>query len=293
MQHTCQSLLREGESRLSKAGITEARVDAWLLFESATGLDRTHYFMRSKENVDEAVVTAYLEKIARRAGREPLQYIEGRAPFMGYEFAVNENVLIPRMDTEILAAEAVSVAGRMRVSRLRGTEIRVLDMCTGSGCIIESVYLKLKEQGYMVRAAASDVSAKALDVAKRNAVQLGADIYFYQGNLFENVQGTYHMILSNPPYIRTDVIEGLEPEVKDHEPVLALDGMKDGLYFYRRIIHDAKEFLEKSGILMLEIGYDQGMEVTEICRMEGYSDVKIIKDFAGLERVVTARFSAA
>lgn len=292
MQHTCQSLLREGESRLSKAGITEAKVDAWLLFTATTGLDRTQYFMRGKDAVDESVVTAYLEKIARRAGREPLQYIEGRAPFMGYEFAVNENVLIPRMDTEILAAEAVSVAGRMCVSRLRGTEIRVLDMCTGSGCIIESVYLKLKEQGYMVRAAASDVSDKALDVAKQNAVQLGADIAFYQGNLFENVHGTYHMILSNPPYIRTDVIEGLEPEVKDHEPVLALDGMKDGLYFYRRIIHDAKEFLEKNGILMLEIGYDQGMEVTEICRMEGYSDVKIIKDFAGLERVVTARFSA-
>ena len=291
MQYTCQSLLKEGEKRLAEAGISQANVDAWLLFTSATGFDRTQYFMRGKDSVAESVAAAYLEKIARRAGREPLQYIEGTAPFMGYEFIVNENVLIPRMDTEILAAEAVNVAGRMCVSRLRGTEIRVLDMCTGSGCIIESVYLKLKEQGYMVRAAASDVSDKALDVAKQNAVQLGADITFYQGNLFENVQGTYHMILSNPPYIRTDVIEGLEPEVKDHEPMLALDGMKDGLYFYRRIIHDAKEFLEKNGILMLEVGYDQGMEVTQLCRMEGYSDVKIIKDFAGLERVVTGRLA--
>ena len=289
MQYTCQGLLREGEKRLTEAGIEQAKVDAWLLFSQVTGLDRTRYFMRTGDMVTDTVAEDYLGKIARRTKREPLQYIEGIAHFMGYEFFVNENVLIPRMDTEILASRAIDMAGRMCVSRLRGTEIRVLDMCTGSGCIIESVYLKLKEQGYMVKASASDISHEALEVAGENAHRLGAEIIFYEGNLFENVKGTYHMIISNPPYIRSDVIEGLEPEVKDHEPRLALDGTADGLEFYRRIIRESRSFLEDNGMLLLEIGYDQGMEVTQLCLREGYSHVKIIKDFAGLDRVVTAQ----
>lgn len=291
MKYTNRQLLHEGQERLKAAGITEADADAWILFAGTTGLDRTAYLMRGSESVKDETVEKYFEKIRRRTDREPVQYIEGTAPFMGYDFAVNENVLIPRMDTEILVCEALKEADRMCRERLHGTDVRVLDMCTGSGCIIESLYLLLKKNGYEIKAEASDVSEKALETAKLNAERLNAEIKFSKGNLFENVNGTFNMILSNPPYIRSSVIEELEPEVREHEPRLALDGTDDGLYFYREITSKAGEYLEDGGILMFEIGYDQGMEVSQLCMQNGYSDVKVIKDFAGLDRVVSAVYT--
>lgn len=291
MEYTNRELLREGQERLRAAGIAEADVDAWILFAGTTGLDRTAYFMQGNEKVNPELAVKYFDKIGRRTDREPVQYIEGTAPFMGYDFEVNENVLIPRMDTEILVAEAVRAASKMCLERLHGTSVRVLDMCTGSGCIIESLYLTLKKDGYVIDACASDISGAALETAKRNAGRLGADVKFCRGNLFENVEGKFNMILSNPPYIRSDVIDGLEPEVKDYEPKLALDGTQDGLYFYREITAQAGEYLHDGGILMFEIGYDQGMEVSRMCCDNGYTDVKIIKDFAGLDRVVTAVYT--
>lgn len=146
----------------------------------------------------------------------------------------------------------------------------------------------LKKTGCETMVTAVDISDKALEVAKLNAGRLGADISFIQSDLFENVSGSFSMILSNPPYIRTDVIADLEPEVKEHEPVLALDGTEDGLYFYRRITQRAWDFLEKGGVLMYEIGYDQAMEVSDMLAVKGYTDIRVIKDFAGLDRVVTA-----
>lgn len=288
MEYTNRELLKHGSERLKAAGIAEADNDAWLLFSAATGMSRTDYFMRSADAVPADTAALYLRKLERREAHEPVQYIEGTAPFMGYEFVVNENVLIPRMDTEILVSEALKLAEIMYADRLRGTDFNILDMCTGSGCIAQSVYLMLKKAGCETMVTAVDISDKALEVAKLNAGRLGADISFIQSDLFENVSGSFSMILSNPPYIRTDVIADLEPEVKEHEPVLALDGTEDGLYFYRRITQRAWDFLEKGGVLMYEIGYDQAMEVSDMLAVNGYTDIRVIKDFAGLDRVVTA-----
>ena len=162
-------------------------------------------------------------------------------------------------------------------------------MCTGSGCIAQSTYLLLKNEGCTVEADAVDISEQALEVAGINASRLGAQVKLIRGNLFENVDNKYSMILSNPPYIRTDVIADLEPEVREHEPMLALDGTADGLYFYREITDKAWEYLENNGILMYEIGYDQALEVSDMLRQKGYTDIAVIKDFAGLDRVVAAK----
>ena len=275
--------------QLRAAGITEADTDAWLLFSACMGLNRTEYLMRSDAVVPDDKAEEYLGKLKRRAGREPVQYIEETAPFMGFDFYVNENVLIPRMDTEILVSEAIKRARIMFSQRQHDVNFRILDMCTGSGCIAQSAYLLLKNEGCTVEVDAVDISEQALEVAGINASRLGAQVKLIRGNLFENVDNKYSMILSNPPYIRTDVIADLEPEVREHEPMLALDGTADGLYFYREITDKAWEYLENNGILMYEIGYDQALEVSDMLRQKGYTDIAVIKDFAGLDRVVAAK----
>lgn len=289
MGYTNRELLKEGSMQLRAAGITEADTDAWLLFSACMGLDRTEYLMRSDAVVPDDKAEEYLGKLKRRAGREPVQYIEETAPFMGFDFYVNENVLIPRMDTEILVSEAIKRARIMFSQRQHDVNFRILDMCTGSGCIAQSTYLLLKNEGCTVEVDAVDISEKALEVAGINASRLGAQVKLIRGNLFENVDNKYSMILSNPPYIRTDVIADLEPEVREHEPMLALDGTADGLYFYREITDKAWEYLENNGILMYEIGYDQALEVSDMLRQKGYTDIAVIKDFAGLDRVVAAK----
>jgi release factor glutamine methyltransferase len=287
--YTNRELLKEGSMQLRAAGITEADTDAWLLFSACMGLNRTEYLMRSDAVVPDDKAEEYLGKLKRRAGREPVQYIEETAPFMGFDFYVNENVLIPRMDTEILVSEAIKRARIMFSQRQHDVNFRILDMCTGSGCIAQSTYLLLKNEGCTVEVDAVDISEKALEVARINASRLGAQVKLIRGNLFENVDNKYSMILSNPPYIRTDVIADLEPEVREHEPMLALDGTADGLYFYREITDKAWEYLENNGILMYEIGYDQALEVSDMLRQKGYTDIAVIKDFAGLDRVVAAK----
>lgn len=289
MGYTNRELLKEGSIQLRAAGITEADTDAWLLFSACMGIDRTEYLMRSDAVVPDDKAEEYLGKLKRRAGREPVQYIEETAPFMGFDFYVNENVLIPRMDTEILVSEAIKRARIMFSQRQHDVNFRILDMCTGSGCIAQSTYLLLKNEGCTVEVDAVDISEKALEVAGINASRLGAQVKLIRGNLFENVDNKYSMILSNPPYIRTDVIADLEPEVREHEPMLALDGTADGLYFYREITDKAWEYLENNGILMYEIGYDQALEVSDMLRQKGYTDIAVIKDFAGLDRVVAAK----
>lgn len=289
MGYTNRELLKEGSMQLRAAGITEADTDAWLLFSACMGLNRTEYLMRSDAVVPDDKAEEYLGKLKRRAGREPVQYIEETAPFMGFDFYVNENVLIPRMDTEILVSEAIKRARIMFSQRQHDVNFRILDMCTGSGCIAQSTYLLLKNEGCTVEVDGVDISEKALEVAGINASRLGAQVKLIRGNLFENVDNKYSMILSNPPYIRTDVIADLEPEVREHEPMLALDGTADGLYFYREITDKAWEYLENNGILMYEIGYDQALEVSDMLRQKGYTDIAVIKDFAGLDRVVAAK----
>ncbi len=215
------------------------------------------------------------EALVRKRGEHiPLQQLTGEAWFYGIPFFVNEHVLIPRQDTEILVEEA-----------LRGLpkDARILDLCTGSGCILISLLVTRED----CTGIGADLSEKALQVAEKNGAQAGGRASFVKSNLFENIEGTFDVIASNPPYIRTDVIETLMPEVRDHEPRMALDGSADGLVFYRKITEQAGSYLKEGGKLCFEIGYDQGDEVRELMETHGFADVQVLKDLAGLDRVVT------
>lgn len=269
---TYRRLLRTGEAALREAGIEEAESDARILFEHVTGIDRTHFFLRDGEECPGGQRERYETLIARRCARIPVQYLTGVQEFMGMPFAVSEQVLIPRQDTELLVLEAER--------RIRPDD-RVLDLCTGSGCIIIS--LKKRCQ---IRAFASDISERALAVAEANADRLGADVQFIQSDLFAGVPGKFDVIVSNPPYIASREISRLMPEVGVHEPRAALDGGADGLDFYRRIIPQAAGRLHSGGRLLLEIGCTQGAAAAELMRQAGYQEIVIKKDLAGLDRVV-------
>ena len=260
---------------LENRGVTDARTDAWILLEYAANIDRSFYYLHMHEMLDEADAADYRKLLVQRGKRIPVQYLTGEAWFYGYCFRVNSHVLIPRQDTEILVEEALKriVPG-----------MRVLDLCTGSGCILISILKKASVTGV-----GADISPEALEVAEKNGKRLGVRAVWAESDLFRNIGGTFHMIVSNPPYIPSEVIEGLEPEVKDHEPRLALDGSEDGLYFYRKIVKEAKEYLNAGGWLCLEIGYDQGNALRTMLEDAGYQDVEIRKDLAGLDRVAAGR----
>lgn len=264
--------LEEGSRRLSAAGIEEARQDAGLLLSYVTRMGRAELFFRGPESVSEAEKQRFFGLIGKRAQRIPLQYITGEQEFCGLRFAVREGVLIPRPETELLA-EAVftSCAGK-----------KVLDLCTGSGCIAVTV----AKLGSPALTAAADISEEVLGTAKENARFHQAGVRFFCGDLLECVEGRYDVIVSNPPYIRRDVIAALMPEVREHEPELALNGGEDGLLFYRRIIFAAPDFLEPDGRLMFEIGHDQGGDVRELMERRGFAEVEVKKDYAGLDRMV-------
>lgn len=268
------SALLYGRNTLEAAKIADAQIDAWALLEEVCGCDRTYYFIHMEEEIPAEKEAEYKEKIQLRANRIPLQHITGKAYFWGLEFFVNEYVLIPRFDTEVLV-EAV-------LQKLKGNE-RILDMCTGSGCILLSLLSEKKG----CTGVGADISKDALAVAKKNANDLQIQATFVETDLFEHITEKYDIIVSNPPYIPTKVIETLEAEVKLHDPMLALDGMEDGLYFYRKIIEQAGSFLNEGGSLCFEIGHDQGVAVSELMRDAGYEDVVVIKDLSGLDRVVT------
>ncbi len=265
-----------GKSRLEEADVAEAALDARILLEHVCGTSRNDFLVHGDREVAEAQIDQYIECISRRQSREPLQHITGVQDFMGLEFAVNEHVLIPRQDTEILVEEVMK-------DEFDGS--RILDMCTGSGCIL----ISLLHYSNWCKGVGVDISSAALAVAKENANKLLPEEkrpVFVESNLFEAVEGTFDIIVSNPPYIRTKVIETLMPEVKDFEPMQALDGYEDGLYFYRRIVEEAGGYLNKDGRLYFEIGHDQGIEVSELMKSAGYEQVRVIKDYAGLDRVV-------
>ena len=270
---TYQKALKQGEAFLREHGIDDAVTDSWLLRAMACRIDRNFYYLHMQKELPGEQKEVYEAALKKRAGHIPLQHITGEQEFMGLPFLVNADVLIPRQDTEILVEEALKKAK---------PGMRVLDLCTGSGCIIVSL---LKISPHLL-GVASDLSAAALCVAKKNAGRNGVSPVFVQGDLFEPVKGTFDLIVSNPPYIPTAEIEKLMPEVREHEPLLALDGKEDGLVFYKRIIEEGYPYLKPGGFLMFEIGCDQGKEVSARMEQAGYQDVKIIKDLAGLDRVV-------
>ena len=275
---TWQQVLKAGVRRLQDCKIQEAQQDAWILLEEYGQIDRAHYFLIQMEEMPQERREAYELVIEKRAQRIPVQQITGRQEFCGLEFQVNEHVLIPRQDTECLVEEALK--------KIKPGD-RILDLCTGSGCIIISIQKLMKDQCHCF---ASDISEEALAVAKKNAKELRADVSFFQGDLFEPVEGRFDCMVSNPPYIESSVIEGLEPEVRDHEPMLALDGKEDGLFFYRKIIKEAKNYLQPGGWLFFEIGYLQGEAVSRLLTENGYRNVTVKKDLAGLDRMVSGQW---
>ncbi len=273
-----QEALKQGEIKLEENNIADARLDAWYLMSFVTGLSRGRYILESINEMDENDYQVYMGLIAKRAQRIPLQHITGQQDFMGLSFKVNESVLIPRQDTELLVEEAL---------KLTKAKDKVLDLCTGSGCVIISI-LALGEE---LSGVGVDISPEALKVAEYNNENLiSGRAKLLQGDLYEGIEETFDIIVSNPPYIRPEVIETLEPEVKDHEPMLALDGHADGLHFYRRICQDAKKHLKEGGWLLTEIGYDQGAQVQSLFKAAGFMDVEIVKDLAKNDRLVKGHY---
>ncbi len=277
---TLKEAYEYGQEQLKDAEIDDAILDAWYLLEHVTGISRAMYFVDMNREISSEHETMYRTFIANRAKHIPLQHITGVQEFMGLEFCVNEHVLVPRQDTEVLVE---SVLEDMK------SGMKILDMCTGSGCILLSL---LKLCGYPnVSGVGVDISQEALKVARQNAEKLEVDAQFLLSDLFEKVEGLYDIIVSNPPYIRTSVIEELKEEVKFHDPFLALDGKADGLYFYRRIVEECPKYLKKGGKLYFEIGHDQGEDVSALMRDAGFTDVTVKKDLAGLDRVVFGVYS--
>lgn len=271
---TYRQLYEYGAKKLEEAGIEEAKLDARLLLEYICHTDRNTLLVHGDSERGGMEEQFYRMCIDKRATRVPLQHITGEQEFMGLTFRVNRHTLIPRQDTEILVEEGM---------RRMFDGMRILDMCTGSGCILLSLLKYSNEcEGLGV-----DISGEALKVARENAQRLGLKADFIQGDLFENVpEKRFDMIISNPPYIETAVIETLMPEVREHEPMQALDGMEDGLFFYRKIVEKAGRFLEKGGWLLFEIGYNQGEAVSNLMTAQGFQNVEVVKDYAGLDRVV-------
>ena len=279
---TYRECYEQGCRTLQAAGIEEAALDARLLLEAVCGTDRNDLLVHGEQPVAPEAEEKYLNWIRQRAEHIPLQQLTGEQGFMGLTFNVNEHVLIPRQDTEILVEE---------VLKELHDGMRVLDMCTGSGCIL----LSLLHYSNDCEGLGVDLSAEALEVAGRNVLKVltpekAEHAHFLQSDLFEKVEGKFEIIVSNPPYIASAEVEKLMPEVRDHEPRMALDGTEDGLHFYRRIIEEAGKHLVSSGMLFFEIGYDQGQAVSELMRTEGYCEVQVVQDYAGLDRVVLGTY---
>lgn len=294
---TLQQLLVQETQQLNNAGVPNGELDARYLLLEAFHMSLASFLAGRGQEIasipdGEGKAARFREMTERRARRIPLQQVLGVQEFMGLEFYVNEHVLTPRQDTETLVelvlAEQREKAERQEQEKAPG--LRLLDLCTGSGCIA----LSLVVMGKYSYVSALDLSAEALRVARRNADRLLA-AYEGQFNLFESDMFSavpegelYDVLVSNPPYIPSAVIESLEPEVRDHEPRMALDGTEDGLKFYRILAEEGKMHLEHGGAIYLEIGWDQSEAVSQLLEENGFTDIRTVKDMAGLDRVVRA-----
>lgn len=270
---TFREAISFGEEKLNIAGIDDAKHDAWLLLTFICKIDRTFYYVHMDDDMSVEQVAEYENVLNKRAEHVPLQYITGEQEFMGIPFHVNDSVLIPRQDTETLVEEALKVVR---------PGMKVMDMCTGSGCILISILKNIVD----VEGFGYDISKQAINVAKENAKLNNVNATFERSDLFDDVSDKFDVIVSNPPYIPTDVIGGLMPEVAVFEPMLALDGKEDGLHFYRRIVEKASEYLNPGGKLLFEIGHDQGKSVSGLMKEAGFQDVRVVKDLVGNDRVV-------
>ena len=269
---TLKEALAKAVDKLRQMEVPDADIDAWYLLSYVTGLDRAAFFLHGEEPMAEPDMIRYCALVTKRGERIPLQHLTGEQESMGLDFHVNEHVLIPRQDTECLVERVLPyVDGK-----------RVLDVCTGSGCI--AIAIAKLGKPFIVHGV--DISEEALAVARQNATELNASVELFAGDLMTRMDGQYDVIVSNPPYIPPSVIEGLMPEVRLHEPMLALDGGQDGLEFYRRIAGQAVTRLAPNGRLFLEIGCEQAAAVAEILQKQGYREVQVFQDLAGKDRIV-------
>lgn len=262
-----------GKKRLEEAGVPEAGLNAWLLLEYVSGCTRSRYYAYPEELLEEEKEREFRGLLEQRCRRVPIQYITGVQEFMGHSFLVNDQVLIPRQDTEVLVEEAL---------KYLKPGMRFLDLCTGSGCILLSLLLSCPEAS----GTGSDISRGALQTAEKNSDRLAPGAVLVESDLFDGIEGVFDMIVSNPPYIRREELPDLMEEVRLYEPVSALDGHEDGLYFYRRIAGESPSYLKPGGRLYLEIGYDQGVTVPQLLKEQGFCEIEVKKDLAGLDRVV-------
>lgn len=292
MKVTLGTLLEEGRKKLEKAGVPDPLLDARFLLLDVFDMNLASFLTKRDrsltENENETVADAdtqekierYRELIKKREMRIPLQQLTGVQEFMGLEFYVNEHVLIPRQDTETLV--------ELVLNEHKEKKISLLDVCTGSGCIA----ISLAKLGGYADVTALDLSEEALKVAKSNSERLlDQPVTFIKSDMFSSLEPgkQYDVIVSNPPYIPSQVIEGLEPEVKDHEPRMALDGEPDGLKFYRILAEEGRKYLKNGGDIYMEIGWDQAKDVTEIFETMGFKGLKTVRDMTGNDRVVCAR----
>lgn len=273
---TYREAVAAGTKLLESAGVADSGLDAWYLLQMVCRIERSYYYVHGDEEIFEDETREYEIAIRKRAEHIPLQYIVGEQEFMGLKFKVNPNVLIPRQDTETLVEEALKVLQ---------PDMEVLDLCTGSGCILISLMKNVPN----LRGTGCDVSKAALLVAKENAKMHELAAEWVRSDLYDNITERYDMIVSNPPYICTEEIPKLMPEIRDFEPLEALDGHEDGLFFYPKIIGKAQEHLKPDGYLYLEIGYDQGSAVAAMMREAGFTGVEIVKDLAKNDRVVKGK----
>lgn len=273
-----KDLIAKASEKLKKAEVTDYVIDSRLLAEYAFHIDYYKLLVYPDMETDVKNAQIYNQLIEKRAAHIPLQHLTGNQEFMGINFKVNENVLIPRQDTEILVEEVIKYINSQE------RKVKVLDMCTGSGCIAISID-KLCDNAQVVGA---DISKKALEIAEINNKENSAGVDFIESDLFENIKECFDVIVSNPPYIESEKIEKLMPEVRDFEPRIALDGTKDGLEFYRNICNNLSRYLKEQGAVFFEIGYNQGRSVSKILNEQGFEKVKVIKDYSQNDRVVFA-----
>ena len=292
-------MLTMGEKQLMDSDIADATRDCKILYCYMMDIPFSKIILEYQKVLQDRLCDKYFELIDRRSKGEPVQYIMGCQEFMGLEFIVNENVLIPRQDTETLVEDALEI---INTGSLRGEDMDVkrkewdiLDLCTGSGAIGVS----LARTANKVNVTCSDISEGAIKVAKENAQKhgLAKSMKFEQGDLLKPFANHFRkkrfdMIISNPPYIKSSVIPTLQREVCEHEPLSALDGGESGLDFYERIVSDVGEHLRKDGILLLEIGYDQGEAVSAlISKNDDFTAIRVLKDLAEHDRIVFAKKS--
>ncbi len=273
---TYREAVEFGTKCLTDAGVPDAALDAWYLLQMVCKIERSYYYVHGEEDITQDAQKEYEIAVQKRAEHIPLQYIIGEQEFMGLRFKVNSNVLIPRQDTETLVEQVLKIVK---------PGMKVLDLCTGSGCVLISVLKNAPELTGM----GSDISKTALLVAKENAKLHEVDAEWVRSDLFDNITETFDVIMANPPYIPTGEILSLMPEVRDFEPENALDGGADGLDFYRKITEQVKGYLNPGGYVYMEIGYDQGEAVSELMRNAGFTEVEVIKDLARNDRVVKGK----